>query len=89
MSSNTVNIGIPSVAAAGNDRNDAWHYSPGSAPEVITVAGSAQGDYVYYYTNCGSCVDIFAPGSNVTAADYTCSGCSCKKLYQEHQWLLL
>ena len=77
--SNIVNMGIPIVAAAGNDRDDACYYSPSSAPGVITVAGSAPGDDVYYYTNCGSCVDIFAPGYNVTAADYSCSGCSCKK----------
>ena len=79
VSSNIVNMGIPIVAAAGNDRDDACYYSPGSAPGVITVAGSAPGDDVYYYTNCGSCLDIFAPAFNVTAADYSCSGCSCKK----------
>ena len=72
-------MGIPIVAAAGNDRNDACNYSPGSTPEVITVAGSASGDDVYYNTNCGSCVDIFAPGSYVIAADYSCNECSCKK----------
>ncbi|XP_041379749.1 LOW QUALITY PROTEIN: alkaline protease 1-like [Gigantopelta aegis] len=61
MSNNIVNMGIPIVVAAGNERGDACYYSPASASEVITVAGSAQGDDVYYYTNGGSCVDIFAP----------------------------
>ena len=75
--SNIVGMGIPIVAAAGNDRDDACDYSPASAPGVITVAGSAQGDDVYYYTNGGSCVDIFAPGSSVIGADYSCSGCTC------------
>ena len=79
MSSNIINNGIPIVAAAGNDRDDACDYSPASAPEVITVAGSAQGDDVYYSTNGGSCVDIFAPGSNVIAADHSCSRCACRK----------
>ena len=78
MSNNIVNMGIPIVVAAGNERDDACYYSPASASEVITVAGSAQGDDVYYYTNGGSCVDIFAPGHNVIAADYSCSGCACK-----------
>ena len=79
VSSNIIKMGIPIVAAAGNKRDDACNYSPASAPGVITVAGSAQGDDVYYYTNGGSCVDIFAPGSNVIAADYSCSECACKK----------
>ena len=77
MSSNIINNGIPIVAAAGNDRDDACDYSPASTPEVITVAGSALGDDVYYSTNGGSCVDIFAPGSNVIAADHSCSRCAC------------
>ena len=77
VSSNIVNMGIPIVAAAGNDRGNACNRSPASAPEVITVAGSAQGDDVYYYTNGGSCVNIFAPGSNVVGADYSCNKCTC------------
>ena len=78
ISNNITNVGIPIVAAAGNDIDDACYYSPGSASRVITVAGSALGDDVYYYTNGGSCVDIFAPGSNVIGADYSCSSCSYK-----------
>ena len=76
VSSNIVSMGIPIVAAAGNDQNDACNYSPASAPGVITVAGSALGDDVYYYTNCGPCVDIFAPGHNVTGAYYICNDCT-------------
>ena len=77
ISSEIVYIGIPIVAAAGNDRDDACNYSPASAPGVITVAGSAQGDDVYYYTNGGSCVDVFAPGSDVIGANYSCNECDC------------
>ena len=80
VSSNIVNSGIPIVAAAGNDGDDACDYSPASAPGVITVASSAQGDYVSSFTNGGSCVDIFAPGSDVKAADHSCNSCSCTKL---------
>ena len=71
-----INKGIPVVAAAGNERDDACKYSPASTTGVITVGGSAKGDSVYYYTNGGSCVDVFAPGSEVTAADSTCNSCS-------------
>ena len=77
LSSNIVNIGIPIVAAAGNDRDDACYYSPASAPGVITVASSARGDDVSSFTNGGSCIDIFAPGSNVTGAYYECNRCNC------------
>ena len=79
VSRNIVNMGIPIVAAAGNDRGNACTHSPASAPGVITVAGSARGDGVYYYTNGGSCVNIFAPGANVIGADYSCSECSCTR----------
>ena len=79
VSSNIVNMGIPIVAAAGNNRGNACNYSPASAPGVITVAGSARGDGVYYYTNGGSCVNIFAPGSDVIGADYSCSECTCTR----------
>ena len=79
MSSDIINTGIPTVAAAGNDFDDACNYSPGSVAEVITVASSAQGDDVSFFTNGGSCVDIFAPGSSVIAADHSCSRCACRK----------
>ena len=79
VSSNIVNSGIPIVAAAGNDRDDACNYSPASVPEVITVASSARGDDVSSFTNGGSCADIFAPGSDVTAAGYGCDGCTCTR----------
>ena len=79
MSSNIVNVGIPIVAAAGNNGGDACYRSPASAPGVITVASSARGDDVSSFTNGGSCVDIFAPGSSVIGADYNCSGCSCTR----------
>ena len=68
--------GIPIVAAAGNERDDACKYSPASTSGVITVGGTAKGDSLYYYTNGGSCVDVFAPGSAVTAASYKCNTCS-------------
>ena len=72
-----INMGIPIVAGAGNDKDDACNYSPASAPGVITVASSAQGDDASSFTNSGFCVDIFAPGSNVIGADYSCSEGTC------------
>ena len=68
---------ITMVAAAGNTRrSSACNISPARSPHVITVAGSAVDDKIYYYTSAGPCVDIFAPGSMIEAADYTCASCS-------------
>ena len=68
--------GIPVVVSAGNDRRDACTRSPASAPNAITVGGSANGDILYSLTNYGSCVDIFAPGDSVMGANYLCNNCS-------------
>ena len=76
ISSNIINMGIPIVAAAGNEGDYACNYSPASAPGVITVAGSAPGDEVFFLTNGGFCIDIFAPGYNVTGAGYWCDTCT-------------
>ena len=66
---------VPVVVSAGNDASDACIKSPASAPDVITVAGSADGDELYTYTNYGSCVDIFAPGYIVKGAYLKCRNC--------------
>lgn len=63
-----VNLGVPVVVAAGNDARDACYSSPASEPLAITVAASTSSDEEAGYSNYGSCVDIFAPGSSVTAA---------------------
>jgi len=60
--------GITVVVAAGNSNEDACLSSPASAPSVITVAASTITDYKAAYSNYGSCVDIFAPGSSITSA---------------------
>lgn len=74
---NVIAKGIPVVVAAGNDRMDACLKSPASTSEAITVAGTAIGDDVYFRTNGGSCVDIFAPGFCVMGASHSCSLCTC------------
>ena len=56
------------VAAAGNDNGDACSYSPASATAAITVGSTDSSDVRSSFSNYGSCVDIFAPGSAITAA---------------------
>ena len=68
--------GITVVVAAGNGFTDACASTPASSSYVITVGGSANGDDIYFSTNYGRCVDIFAPGSRIRGADHTCVTCS-------------
>jgi len=65
--------GIPVVVASGNDGTNACQASPASTPAAITVGGTDMTDGYASYSNHGPCVDIFAPGSEITAA-YTLQG---------------
>jgi subtilisin family serine protease len=56
------------VVAAGNNSQDACQYSPAREPSAITVGATSNNDYRAYFSNTGTCVDIFAPGYNITSA---------------------
>ena len=62
---NLISKGIPVVVAAGNDNLDACDYSPARAPDAITVGATTTDDSRASYSNFGSCLDIFAPGSAI------------------------
>ena len=62
---NMVRSGVVTVAAAGNEADNASYYSPGSTPEAITVAASTSNDYDASYSNYGSIIDLYAPGSDI------------------------
>lgn len=64
---NLVAAGVTTVVAAGNDNANACNYSPARVPSAITVGSTAQGDARSNFSNYGSCVDIFAPGSSITS----------------------
>ncbi|GAB2474770.1 hypothetical protein GCM10027063_14570 [Promicromonospora xylanilytica] len=64
--------GVTFALAAGNDSGaDACDGSPSSTPEAITVGATEDTDARASYSNIGTCVDIFAPGSGITSAWYT------------------
>jgi subtilisin family serine protease len=70
---NLSNSGVFTAVAAGNDNVDACNYSPASATGVATVAASTSTDAKASYSNWGSCVEIYAPGSSITSAWSTSS----------------
>jgi subtilisin family serine protease len=71
-----VDAGVVMVVAAGNEDDDACYSSPASAAKVISVGSTDVGvqgfneqiDERSSFSNYGECVDIFAPGSDITAA---------------------
>jgi len=68
---NTVSKGITVVVAAGNEAVDACTQSPARAPSAITVGATTSGDARASYSNFGTCLDVFAPGSSIRSAWYT------------------
>lgn len=69
--SNLITQGVTVVMAAGNEDADACGSSPGRVTAGITVAATDASDTRASYSNFGSCVDLFAPGSNVVSASNT------------------
>jgi subtilisin family serine protease len=66
--SNLINSGVLVVAAAGNFNADACSYSPGRVGSAITVGATALNDVRSSFSNWGSCLDLFAPGSSIQSA---------------------
>ena len=60
--------GVFTAIAAGNSSIDACQFSPASAANVTTVAASDSGDNSAFFTNFGSCVEVYAPGVDVTSS---------------------
>lgn len=63
--------GITVVVAAGNSNADACATSPASATSALTVGATISSDSRASYSNFGSCLDVFAPGSGITSTYYT------------------
>ncbi|KAL7624695.1 hypothetical protein AAE478_006265 [Parahypoxylon ruwenzoriense] len=60
--------GVLTVAAAGNFNRDAKYWSPGSAPNAVTVGSIGRSHSRSAFSNWGELVDIFAPGEDVKSA---------------------
>jgi serine protease len=68
---NLINSGVTVVVAAGNDNANACNYSPARVANAITVGSTTSTDARSSFSNYGSCVNIFAPGSSIKSAWYT------------------
>jgi subtilisin family serine protease len=63
-----VDDGVLVTVAAGNEGMDACEYSPGRTPSVLTVGAIQRSGARPWFSNWGSCVDLFAPGARITSA---------------------
>lgn len=63
-----VDDGVAVVIAAGNKAFDACDFSPAFVPAAITVGSTDSSDRMSGFSNHGTCIDIFAPGSSILSA---------------------
>ncbi|MCG5467648.1 S8 family peptidase [Micromonospora sp. LAH09] len=68
---NSIASGVTYGLAAGNDNGaNACNTSPARTTEAITVGSTTSSDARSSFSNVGTCLDIFAPGSSITSAWY-------------------
>jgi subtilisin family serine protease len=68
---NLATSGVFVSVGAGGENQSACNVSPASAASAMTVAASTSTDAKASYTNYGSCVDLYAPGSSIISTWYT------------------
>ncbi len=67
---NSISSGVTYALAAGNSNANACNSSPSRVASAITVGATTSTDARASYSNYGTCLDIFAPGSAITSAWY-------------------
>jgi subtilisin family serine protease len=65
---NLHNANVTIAVAAGNSNANACNSSPARAVNAITVGSTTQTDARSSFSNFGTCLDIFAPGSGILSA---------------------
>lgn len=63
--------GVTYAVAAGNSNANASSFSPARVTEAITVGATTSTDARASYSNYGAVLDLFAPGSSITAGWHT------------------
>jgi hypothetical protein len=64
----SIAAGVVYAVAAGNNNASACNYSPARTSNALTVGATDSSDSRASYSNYGSCLDLFAPGSSITSA---------------------
>ena len=65
---NSIASGVSYAIAAGNSNANACNSSPARVANAVTVGSTTNTDARSSFSNFGTCVDIFAPGSSITSA---------------------
>ncbi len=65
---NSISSGVSYAIAAGNSNANACNSSPARVASANTVGATTNTDARSSFSNFGTCVDIFAPGSNITSS---------------------
>ena len=65
---NSINDGVTYAVAAGNETQNACNVSPARVANAITVGSTTTSDARSSFSNFGTCLDLFAPGSSITSA---------------------
>lgn len=68
---NSIAAGVTYAIAAGNSNTNACNSSPARVTQALTVGSSTNADARSSFSNFGTCVDLFAPGSSITSAWHT------------------
>jgi subtilisin family serine protease len=65
---NSISAGVSYAIAAGNSNANACNSSPARVASAVTVGATTNTDARSSFSNFGTCLDIFAPGSNITSS---------------------
>lgn len=68
MINQAVEAGVHFAVAGGNEGDDACGYSPAGAQSPLTVGAINELDEIAFFSNHGKCIDVFAPGVDITSA---------------------
>jgi len=66
---NSISSGVTYAIAAGNSNGaNACNFSPARVASAITLGSTTMTDARSSFSNIGTCLDLFAPGSSITSA---------------------
>ncbi|MEU4761956.1 S8 family peptidase [Actinosynnema sp. NPDC023794] len=64
----SINANVHYSVVSGSSNANACGYSPGSTPLATTVGATDANDVKASFSNFGTCIDVWAPGVNITSA---------------------